>query len=168
MYHPVLDQVRSGGEPLVAEVASVRPVAEVQVLVLHENVLVAEAAVADGALVGLFADVRQPHVPDQAVLVAELLGAQRALERAVMGGRRLGQQQQVGGRYLRRRGRRRDRLRSPVLLRRRRRLVGWRRAQVVGGTGRRGTTVSSLSSQPRHRQRLFAVHVRTCRVAVHL
>jgi len=116
MHHAVLDQVRPGGEPFVAQVARVRPVAEVQVLMFHEDMLVAEASVAYRALVGLLADVREPDVPDQSVLVAELLAAQRALERAVVRRRRLGQQQQVGGRYLRRRRRRRDRLRSAVML----------------------------------------------------
>ena len=46
-----------------------------QVLVLGEDVLVAEAPVADRTLVRLLADVRQSHVPDQPVLVAELLAA---------------------------------------------------------------------------------------------
>ena len=46
-----------------------------QVLVLGEDVLVAEAPVADRTLVRLLADMRQPHVPDQPVLVAELLAA---------------------------------------------------------------------------------------------
>ena len=59
---------------------------------LHEDVFIAEASVAYRALIGFLADVRQSNVPYQSVLVAELLAAQGALERAVVRRRRLGQQ----------------------------------------------------------------------------
>ena len=49
---------------------------------LHQDVLVAEAAVADVTLVRLLTHVGQADVPHQAVLVAEVLVAQRALVRA--------------------------------------------------------------------------------------
>ena len=149
VHHPVLDQVGSGREPLIAQRTRVRSVAEVQVLVLHQYVLVAETPVTNVALVWFLADVRQPDVPDQAVLVSELFIAERALESPVLGGRCLGQQRQFGGGYLRSRWRRRDRLRSLVAdgergrrsagCRRRRvgELQGWR--MVVGsGSCRRG------------------------------
>jgi len=75
----------------------VRPVAEVQVLMFGEDVLVAEASVTYRALVRFLSDMCQPHVTNQSVLIAELFATQRALERAVVRGRRLGQHQQVGG-----------------------------------------------------------------------
>jgi len=76
---------------------------------------VAEASVAYRTLVGFLSDVRQSNVAYQSVLVAELFAAERALERAVVRSRRLGEQQQVGGRDLRRRRWWRDGLRSSVL-----------------------------------------------------
>ena len=48
----MLEEVRPGREPLVAQVARVRLDPVVHVLVLHQDVLVAEAAVTDVALVG--------------------------------------------------------------------------------------------------------------------
>jgi len=101
MNHPVLDQIRPRREPLVAQMTRVRPVTEMQVLMLHENMFVAEASVAYGALIGLLSDVRQPNVSYQAVLITKLFATERTLECAVVRRRRLGQQQQVGGRYLR-------------------------------------------------------------------
>jgi len=98
----------------------VRTVAEVQVLMFHQDVFVAETSVTDGALIGLLSDMSQPHVTYQSVLVAELFAAQRALERTVVCCRRLRQQQQVSGRDLRRRRRRRDGLWAAVMRRRRR------------------------------------------------
>ena len=77
----VLNEVGSRREALVALRAGVRPVAIVQVLVLQQDVLVAKAPIADGALVRLLADMSEPDVPDEAVLVAKLLAAQSALKR---------------------------------------------------------------------------------------
>lgn len=101
VHHPMLDQIRPGGEALVTQSTRVGTVAEVQVLVLHEYVLVAKTPIADGALVRLFTDVRQSNVADQTVLVAELLVAQCTLESTVHRCRRLGQKRQFGGRDLR-------------------------------------------------------------------
>ena len=92
MHHAMLDQIRARREPLVAQMTRVRPVAEVQVLMLHQNVFVAEAPVAYRTLIRLLSDVRQSNVTYQSVLVAELFAAQRTLESAVMRRRRLGQQ----------------------------------------------------------------------------
>jgi len=47
---PVLDEVRPGSEPFVTHRTGVRTVAEVEVLVLHQDVLVAEPSLADVAL----------------------------------------------------------------------------------------------------------------------
>ena len=77
----VLNEVGSRREALVALRAGVRPVAVMEVLVLEQDVFVAEPPVADGALVRLLADMSQSDVPDESVLVAKLLAAQRALER---------------------------------------------------------------------------------------
>ena len=51
MDRPVLDEVGAGSEPFVAHRAGVRPVAEVQVLMLHQDVFVAEPSLADVALI---------------------------------------------------------------------------------------------------------------------
>ena len=96
VHHLVLDEVRPRGESLVADSADVRSVAEVQVLVLEQDVLVAEAPVADAALVRLLADVGQSDVTDEAVLVAELLGADAALVGSALRRRSLRQRQQLG------------------------------------------------------------------------
>ena len=77
----VLNEVGSRREALVALRAGVRPVAVMEVLVLEQDVFVAKPPVADGALVRLLADMSQSDVPDESVLVAKLLAAQRALER---------------------------------------------------------------------------------------
>lgn len=89
--HAMLDQVGTRREPLITQMTGVRPVTEVQVLVFHEDVLVAEASVTYRALVGLLPDVCQSNMADQSVLVAELFATERTLERAVVCGRRLGQ-----------------------------------------------------------------------------
>ena len=50
-----------------------------QILVLHEDVFVAEATVTDVTLVRFLTDMRKADVAHQAVLVAEVLIAQRTL-----------------------------------------------------------------------------------------
>jgi hypothetical protein len=85
VHHAVLDEVGAGCKLLVTHVAGVGAVAVVQVLVLHQDVLVAKAAVADVALVWLLTHMRQSDVADEAVLVAKLLVAQGALECAILG-----------------------------------------------------------------------------------
>ena len=51
----MLNEIGPGGELLVTEIAGVRAVAVVQVLMFHQDVFVAEASVADVALVWLLA-----------------------------------------------------------------------------------------------------------------
>lgn len=80
VYCPVLNQIRTSREFLVTQVACIGSVSEVKVLVLHEDVFVAETALADVALVWFLPDMSQPDVPNQAVLVAELLSTQRTLK----------------------------------------------------------------------------------------
>jgi len=70
--------------PLVAQMAGVRAVTEVQVLVFHEDVFVSEASVTYRALIGFLANVCQSDVPYQTVLISELLATQSALECAVV------------------------------------------------------------------------------------
>ena len=78
MQQAVLEEVGPGGEPLVAQVAGVGLDAKVNVLVLQQDVLVAEAAVADVALKRLLLLVRQLYVPGDGRLGGHGLPAQRA------------------------------------------------------------------------------------------
>lgn len=51
VHHAVLDQVGSCSEPLITECTGIGSVSKVEVLVLHQDVFVAETPLADVALV---------------------------------------------------------------------------------------------------------------------
>ena len=73
MHHAVLNEVRACCKALITQSTRVGSVPEMKVLVFHENMFVAEAALADIALVRLLADMRKPHMSDEAIFVAKLL-----------------------------------------------------------------------------------------------
>ena len=68
-----------GSKLFVALRTRVGSVTEVQVLVFHEDVLVAEAAMTNVTFVGLLPHVSEADVPHQTILVAKVLVAQRTL-----------------------------------------------------------------------------------------
>lgn len=84
VYCPVLDQVRSSSESLVTLRAGIGSVAEVEVLVFQQDVLVTKSPVADVTLVGLLSHMGESHVTYQSVLVTELLVAEGTLKRSIL------------------------------------------------------------------------------------
>lgn len=73
VHHAMLDEIRTCRKFLVTLSTRIWAVAKVQILMLHENMFVAEAAMAYVALVRFFADMRETDMPDEAVLVAKVL-----------------------------------------------------------------------------------------------
>jgi len=79
--HAVLYQVRTGRKFLIAHVTGIGSVSKVKILVFHQDMFVAEPSLANVTLVRLFSNMGKPDVPDEAILVAELLLAQGAMKR---------------------------------------------------------------------------------------
>jgi hypothetical protein len=62
VYHTVLNEIRSRSKTLVTHCAGIRPVTEMQILMLHQNMLIAKAPITDIALIWLFSHVRQSYM----------------------------------------------------------------------------------------------------------
>lgn len=80
--HAVLYEIRPCCKLLITHITRIGSVAKVQILMFHENVLVAKPALADVTLVRFFAHMGKPDVTDQTILVTKLLLAQGAMEGA--------------------------------------------------------------------------------------
>ena len=80
MDHPMLDQIRPSCKFFVTHVTGIWTIAKMEILVLHEDMFVAEPSLADVALVGFLADMGEPDVPDEAILVSKLFLTQRTME----------------------------------------------------------------------------------------
>lgn len=69
----MLNQIGTGGKLFITQCACVWPVSEVEILVFHEDVFVAEATLAYITLIWLLPHMCEPNMADKTILVAKLL-----------------------------------------------------------------------------------------------